>query len=360
MRFIIDRDIPFIKGVFEPFGDVIYAKGGDINAELVKDADALIIRTRTKCDQQLLGDSSIKIIATATIGTDHIDKEYCRERGIIVESAAGCNALAVMQHIFTAIYGCAERLNISLPTNSNGERVKIGVVGVGNVGSRVAMLGEYLGFEVLRNDPIKEREQTLAFNRGDLRLEDFKQFYSLDYLLENSDIITMHTYLDDVTRGFVNGDFLGKIKDGALFINSSRGEVVDEKALLEYKEKFDAIILDVWGNEPNISLPLLEATTLATPHIAGYSYEGKMNGTQMVVKAIANYFNIEQLMGFEIIPSEPNLNNLKLKDLNQDELNRYFQSIFPIFNEDKLLRENHSNFEQLRSDYIYRREFKVE
>lgn len=358
MQLVIDKDIPFIKGVFEPFAEVVYEKGGDINRETVKNADALIIRTRTRCNKALLDGSRVKIIASATIGKDHVDTAYCEANGITFINAAGCNANGVVQYVFTALYAVAGKKGIALPASGDKKRV-LGVIGVGNVGSRVAAMGEYLGFEVLRNDPLKEREQTLRFNAGYIPLTEFKDYYSLDYILEHSDIITVHVYLDETTRNMVNREFLEKAREGAVFINSSRGEVVDETALMILKEKFSAVILDVWGHEPRIDRELLGSVDIATPHIAGYSYEGKVNGTVMVVRGVADFFGIEPLKEFTVLPDTPNPNHLELKGIEQEEISRILTAIFPIFEESRELKENPGDFEKIRSNYKYRREFYV-
>ncbi len=394
LNILIDANIPFIEGAFEPYAKVTDLKGAEFTPALVKDADALVIRTRTKCNRALLEGSSVKFIATATIGMDHIDLDYCRNAGIGVANAAGCNAGGVMQYVFTALYYLAERKGFELPVLNqypdrdcnvlpvagyeqqervgsesgkllgsvkgklSGKCKKIlGVVGVGNVGSKVADLGEYLGFEVLRYDPLKEREQTLAFNAGKIRLEEFKDYYSLDYLLENSDIVTMHTWLDDVTRGMADEAFFAKMKDDAVFINASRGEVVVDSALMANIGRFAAVVIDVWNGEPVIDRELMERVDIATPHIAGYSYEGKVNGTTMAVKAVAQAFDIEGLKEFEIVPEEANNNILELSGLNKEQVCEQLTDIFPIFDDVLDLRKNPENFEQLRTNYNYRREF---
>ncbi len=365
MKLIIDEDIPFIGGVFEPFFNVVYLKGAEITAELVKGADGLIIRTRTKCNRHLLDGSKVRFIATATIGTDHIDMEYCKNAGITVANAAGCNAGGVMQYVFTALYGLAVKKGFSLPDlsgikddSSETKRV-IGVIGVGNVGSKVADLAEYLGFEVLRCDPIKEREQTLAFNGGKLRIENFKDYYSLEYLLENSDIVTMHTWLDDVTCKMADEEFFSRMKQGAVFINASRGEVVDEIALLGAIGKLGAVVIDVWNGEPKLNKELLSAVDIATPHIAGYSLEGKRNGTEMSVRSAADFFNILPLKNFRSNDKEYQSIFVDFKGLNYSRISELLTGIFPIFEDDFNLRSNPDSFEILRSKYNYRREFYV-
>ncbi len=361
MKVVVDKDIPFIQGVLEKYFDVVYLPGKEIDKTAVADADALVVRTRTKCNAGLLEGSQVKFIATATIGTDHIDLDWCRSAGIVVKNAAGCNAGGVMQYVFTALYGLAAKKGIVLPAGTcvPDTPVRLGVIGVGNVGGRVAAMGEYMGFEVLRCDPAKERAQTLAFNSGELHLKDFKDYYSLEYLLENSDIVTMHTDLNPTSCGLAGEEFFAGMKDGAVFINSSRGEVVQDEALLRHSEKLSGIILDVWNGEPALNLELLEKADIATPHIAGYSYEGKVNGTAMSVKALGEFFGIDALKGFSIVPQERNNNFFSKENLSQNQISEYFENIFPIFGHCADLKAAPQNFEQLRSNFKYRREFYV-
>ncbi len=363
MKILVDKDIPYIKGVFESYAQVEYLSGKEFSSFNVKDADALVIRTRTKCNAALLEGSSVKIIATATIGLDHIDIEYCKNAGIVVENAAGCNSGGVMQYVFTSLYALACKNNILLPDGNNptpdGKKLTLGVIGVGNVGRKVANMGEYMGFEVLRCDPAKERAQTLAFNNGYMKLNEFKDYYSLDYLLENSDIITLHTDLNPTSRGMAGEEFFSKMKDGAIIINSSRGEVVNDEALIKAVGKMRGVIIDVWNGEPALNLQLMEAADIATPHIAGYSYEGKVNGTVMAVKAIANYFGLDGLKDFKIVPTEKNNNFFNKNELSQNQISEYFQNIFPIFEHCADLKANPQDFELLRSNFKYRREFYV-
>lgn len=369
MKIVVDRDIPFIQGVFEPYADVLYLPGRDFTNENIKNADALVIRTRTRCNASLLSGTSVKMIATATIGMDHIDLPYCASAGITVSNAAGCNAGGVMQYVFTALYALAEKKGFSLQschdlhcTRVTGDTVpvlKLGVIGVGNVGGRVANMGEYMGFEVFRCDPAKEREQTLAFNSGNLHLKDFKDYYSLEYLLENCDIITMHTDLNPTSRGMAGEEFFSRMKEGAIFINSSRGEVVDEAALEANIHKFRGVVLDVWCNEPEINRNLLAQADIPTPHIAGYSYEGKVNGTVMSVRAVGKHFNIPELEEFSIVPQEKNNNFFIREGKSQEEINGYFSNIFPIFGHCADLKANPQDFEKLRANFNYRREFYV-
>lgn len=349
MKIVVDKDIPFISGVFEPYADVTYLAGKAIDKEVCANADALVIRTRTKCNARLLEGASVKFIATATIGMDHIDLEYCKNAGIGVANAAGCNAGGVMQYVFTSLYALSCKKGIFLPDSfsnikPDGKKPVLGVIGVGNVGSKVANMGEYLGFEVLRCD---------------IEPKDLKDYYSLDYLLENSDIVTLHVNLHEGSMGMADDSFFKKMKDGAIFINSSRGEVVQEVALIGNSDKLQGIIIDVWGGEPQINLDLLEKADISTPHIAGYSYEGKVNGTTMAIKAVAAHFGIEELKNFSIVPAEKNHNFFSKEGKTKEEISEYLSNIFPIFEHCADLKENPQDFEQLRSNFKYRREFYV-
>ena len=215
MKIVADKDVPFLEGVFEPYAEVIYKDGKSISKEDLLDADAIIIRTRTKCNADLLDGTSVKMIATATIGMDHIDLDYCRERGIEVHNAEGCNAGGVLQYVFSALYGVAARKAIKL------DDMTMGIVGVGHVGSLVEKMARYLGFKVLLCDPPR------AAVEGD------EKFCSLEYLLANSQIVTLHVPLEESTRKMADEHFFALMPTGSIFINASRGEVVDEQALMQ-------------------------------------------------------------------------------------------------------------------------------
>lgn len=341
---LADKAIPFLEGVFEPYANVRYIPGGEIDAESVKDADALMIRTRTKCNEQLLEGSKVKFIATATIGTDHIDFPYCDSHGIVVRNAPGCNAGGVMEYVFSALYGLASRRAISLEGDT------IGIIGVGHVGSLIERMGLALGFKVLKCDPPRAKSEG-PFG-----------FCDLDYLLQNSQIVTMHTPLDETTRGMADSHFFSLMQPGAFFINSSRGEVVDEEALKKAIPKLGPVIIDTWNHEPNIDLELMDKVAIATPHIAGYSYQGKQNGTAAAVRAVAHYFGITQL--YEFFPKteleENEAVKLHLKGLNQGEIAALLQYNYPIFTDDFMLRIAPGDFDKLRSEYKYRREVYID
>lgn len=343
MKIVADSKVPFLEGVFEPFAEVIYMDGGRISHDDIIDADAMIIRTRTKCDASLLDGTAVRMIATATIGTDHIDLEYCRERGIEVINAEGCNAGGVMQYVFSALYGVASRKSIKL------DGYTFGIVGVGNVGKRVAAMAEYLGYKVLLCDPPRAEK------------EGPEGFCTLDYLLANSNIVTLHVPLDSETRGMADEEFFTLLQPGSIFINASRGEVVNEDALKAAMPKFGAVIIDTWNNEPDVDEELIEMVDVATPHIAGYSYQGKQNGTAAAVQAVARHFGISQLCDFFPACGEAEHEPVRLdfKGLKQGEISALLQYNYPIFTDDFRFRMEPCNFEKMRSDYQYRREIYI-
>ena len=344
MKIVADRHIPFLEGVFEPYAEVVYIDGRAITHDDIVDADALVIRTRTRCNAALLDGTRVRMIATATIGTDHIDLDYCREKGIEVHNAEGCNAGGVMQYVFSAIYGVAARKSIKI------DNMTIGIVGVGHVGSKVEAMARYLGLDVLLCDPPRAEK------------EGPEAFCSLDYLLANSHGVSMHVPLDETTRKMADEEFFRMMQPGAIFINASRGEVVDDDALVQAIPKLGAVVIDTWNNEPDVNADLIEMVDIATPHIAGYSYQGKQNGTASAVQSVARRFGIEPLYDFYPEEDLPDHNPilLDLKDKTQGERAAVFQYNYPIFTDDFRFRMEPHKFEKLRSEYQYRREIYVE
>ena len=344
MKIVADTNIPFLKGVFEPYGEVVYKDGRAIGREDCLDADVLIIRTRTRCDAALLEGTRVKVIATATIGMDHVDMPWCIEHGIIVYNAEGCNAGGVVDYVLSALYGVASRKAIRL------EGETIGIVGVGHVGERVAEAAQKLGFQVLLCDPPRAE------------MEGPDKFCSLEFLLENSQIVTMHTPLDDSTRIMADEDFFQKIAPGTIFINASRGEVVDEAALMRARPKLGAVVIDTWCNEPDVNRNLIDVCDIATPHIAGYSYQGKQMGTAMAVRSVAKHFGIDALKDYFPETESPDLDPIRIdvSGKSQGEITSILQYNYPIFTDDFFFRSAPENFEKIRSEYRYRREFYID
>ena len=272
MLIISDAHIPFLVEAVRcewPEVDICPLKPEQIDAEAVRQADVLVVRTRTQVNKSLLSGSQVRLVCTATIGFDHIDTEFCDRQGIRWISCPGCNAQAVCDYVEEAIEEIKnEKLKIK---NSS---LTLGVVGVGHVGSLVAQMAERKGLKVLLNDPPK--------GIG----------VSLDEIAQNSDIITFHTPLDKSTYHLCDETFLQQGKPGALIINAARGGIVDEQALLSSGHPY---ILDTWENEPDINAEVLAKAQLASMHIAGYSVEGKRNASQMCLDEIADLFHLKRI-----------------------------------------------------------------
>lgn len=262
MRVVIDKYIPFVQEVLSPYAEVTALEPEAITAAAVRDADALIIRTRTKVNSSLLEGSSVQFVATATIGYDHIDTNYCEEHGIYWMSCPGCNAQAVCDYIEECLR------ELAVPEHST-----VGVVGVGHVGSLVAKMAERKGYRVLLNDPPKNIGQSI----GEIE--------------EKCDVITFHTPITRAglypTYHLCDADFLRQCKPNAIIVNAARGGVVDEAALLASGKRF---VLDTWENEPHINAAIVMRAELASFHIAGYSVEGKLNASQMCLDAFSAHF----------------------------------------------------------------------
>lgn len=345
MKIVADMDIPFLKGVFEPFAEVVYLRGDGIRAEDVRDADALLIRTRTRCDEALLSHSRVRFIGTATIGFDHIDMEWCARRGIRVATAAGCNKRGVLQWVSAALAHIIE--NKTTQKNFSTSEITLGVVGVGNVGSLVAEYAASWGFRVMRSDPPRERAEGLGFAEG---------FYSLREIAIRSDIVTFHVPLvsagPDATRHIVDREFLATAKSNQVIINSSRGPVVEPDALREAVGRTHSFIIDTWNGEPDIDGTVLERVTLGTPHIAGYSLQGKAAATSMVVNALAREFDLPPKDWY---PAEAPRS--EARGISWEEMCRLMPSCFDIAAQSAVLKAAPERFEVMRDNYNYRMEF---
>ena len=329
-KIIIENHIPFIKGLLEPLAQVEYLPADGITPAAVNNACALLVRTRTRCDAQLLSGSRVQFIGSPTIGTDHIDLDYCVATGIEVASAPGCNAPAVAQWTLASIALWLEKEQMK------PDEVTLGVVGVGHVGSIVARWAEQCGMKVLRNDP----PRALA--------EGNDGFAHLEQLQERCHIITFHTPLtlegDYATWHLCDEQFLGNARHCRLVLNAARGAVCDTQALLHWHGD---LALDCWENEPNIPPALLSKAFIATPHIAGYSIEGKMRGTGMVIEALNRHF------GWAIEPQHPQAPATGAETVTLHEI---LNSYNPLTDTARL-KDNAADFEALRNHYVLRHEF---
>jgi erythronate-4-phosphate dehydrogenase len=348
MKIIIDDKIPFIKGILEPYAEVMYLAGSGISKKDVKKCDALIVRTRTECNKELLEGTNVKFIATATIGYDHIDTRWCEANGIEWTNAAGCNSSSVQQYIASVL------VNLSKKCNFKFENKTIGVVGVGNVGKKIVRLAETLGMRVILNDP------PLARQRGPCG------YVSLDGLIHEADIITLHVPLsfegEDKTFHLIDEEKIKKFNPDTFLINSSRGEVIDNPALKNTIKHgvLKSAVLDVWENEPDIDLALVKMLDIATPHIAGYSVDGKANGTAMSVRALSKFFNlgIDHWVPENIPSADFTLIIIDASDKSlQEVVSEAIEKTYEVKNDDERFKKAPQEFEKQRGNYPVRREF---
>ena len=287
---IIDKGIPFLEGVFPPEIEVLHLSPEDITPESVRYADALFVRTRTQINKELLHESNVRFVATATIGFDHIDQDYCREAGIHWVSCPGCNAQAVCDYVEEAIASSPHCLIASSP-------LTIGIIGYGHVGKLVAQMTERKGYKVLLSDP--------PLGIG----------LPLEQLAPLCDVLTFHTPLtregEYPTYHLCDANILRLCKPGTLIINAARGGVVDEQALIPFLSPHRLIAcIDCWKGEPNLNRDLLQKVDLASFHIAGYSIQGKMNASEMCLRAFCEFFSLPILsINKKVVPlqgdSEP-------------------------------------------------------
>jgi len=351
MKLIVDENIAFAEEAFSQYGDVLLISGRQITNEILRNADALIVRSITNIDENLLQNTNINFVGTATIGIDHIDTIYLNENNIVFADAKGCNADSVAEYVFTALLKIAVDNKLTLKNRS------IGIIGVGNVGSRVVKYAEALGLKVYKNDPPKQRAG------------EGNNYVSLEDALK-ADIVTLHVPLNktgiDKTYHLLDEKKLNKIRNNTIIINSSRGAVIDNKALLNVEDKKHfKVILDVWEDEPLINSDLLQKVFIGSAHISGYSMEGKVNGTKMIYDALCRFTN--QLNDWEPkLPSiENNIIDVSSTKLLEEKLHFIFKHIYNIETDDSEMRkmiemDNDSraaHFDHLRKEYHLRREF---
>lgn len=350
MKIIADENIPLVKEAFSEFGEVHTVSGRKISRELLHDASIVLVRSITDVNQALLEGTNVKFVGTATIGTDHIDCKYLKENSIGFAYAPASNADSVAEYIVAAMLTMIKKKKMKLSD------ITLGIIGVGNVGSRVVRHASTLGIKCLLNDPPKKR-----LTQSDI-------YVPLQQVLEKSDIITIHVPLitsgEDVTYHMVSHEFLGKMKQGVFLINSSRGKVIDEKSLRAVHSRLGGLVLDVWENEPGINLETLKMADICTPHIAGYSYDGKLRGTQMMYDAACAFFfrspswHIPEEMTTQIVGTIDISNST---DPVYDSVNK----AYPIMEDDHRMRkiidkekyEQEKYFDELRKTYPRRDEF---
>lgn len=349
MKILADRDIPYIYKLFNLYNDIQVCKGRNISAKNLKDIDALIIRSVTKVDQELLNDSFIKFIGTTTSGIDHIDVSFLKKHGIFFTSAPGNNAIAVVEYIFTVLFWLAYRDGFFL-------RDKIvGIVGVGHIGNLLYRRLHDFGVHTLLCDP------PLSEISGE------HNWKSLEELVSEVDILTLHTPLiyngDYPTKHMINIEVLDALPSNTILINTCRGAVIDNFALLKIFQdgkKLD-VILDVWESEPELSVSLLSYVDIGTPHIAGYTLESKIRGVFHIYNEYCKFFNIFNNNVYEYLPLFSKMRHIKIKN-RIDELCLYRLSkyVYNVCVDDIKLRHlifKEGGFDRLRKDYVDRREW---
>ncbi len=292
----------------------------------------MIIRTRTLCNEALLAGSTVKHIATATIGYDHIDLEYCRNNNIEVTTAAGCNARGVLQWIGAALVQLSKVQGGWQPTQK-----RLGVVGVGNVGHLIEEYATEWGFKVICCDPPRAKAER------DNRFVEFEE------LLQSCDIVTFHTPLNDETRHMLNCENIKLLAPDATIINTSRGEVIETEALLQNPRH--TLMIDVWEGEPKVDLEIADRALISTPHIAGYSVQGKANGTADVVRDVARQFKLP------INNWYPNIKQSSAKPISWEELQQSINKYLDIESQSHIFKTTPELFERLRNTYKYREEY---
>ena len=357
MLTVADSNNPFAAEAFSAFGEVRLLPHGEITREVLKDADILACRSTIKVNADLLDGTAVKYVGTATIGTDHLDTAYLDARGIRHCNAPGCNADSVADYTTAALLLAGQRLGITL------EGKTLGVIGCGNVGSRVVKRAQALGMTVMENDP------PLARKTGDTRYRPLGELLGADF-------ITLHTPLtkegEDKTYHLIDENFFTHLRPGAIFINAARGAVVDTAALMSAlaKQRIAAALLDVWEGEPSPDPALLAKVLLGTPHIAGHSFEGKVNGTMGIYRQVCEWVGATPT--FDPTPLLPptEVATLALDCANrtdEDVIRRAVFAVYPILEDDARYRESQkaddskiraTGFSALRNMYPGRREFR--
>lgn len=345
MKIMADAHIPFLKEVAEQFGEVEYLPGNQFTREAIKDKDALIVRTVTHFGEKILSGTNVKLICSATIGFDHIDTVWCDTHGIAWRTAPGCNANSVEQYLTASLLYLAGKYQFELKEKT------IGIVGVGNVGSKIESACRKLGMNVLLNDPPREERE----GRG--------LFVDIATIRQESDIITFHTPLTKSgkykTFHLADERFFETVAKKPFIINAARGGVTDNIALKKALSQgnISGVVIDCWENEPDINKDLLQMADIATPHIAGYSADGKWTATRMSLENLNSFFNLGIEPDYQKIPypAKPVINLQGIAPENQ--LAHAVWHTYNPMNETSALKTEPEKFYHFRSSYPLRREY---
>ena len=345
MKIVADNTIPFLKGIAEPVAEVEYLASSDFSPRSIRDADVLIVRSIDKCTRALLEGSRVRLITTATIGFDHIDTAYCAEAGITWKNAPGCNAVSVAQYVLSSLITVALRRGEPLQGKT------LGIVGAGHVGQALEKLCTAYGMYVLRNDPPRAEAEGSA------------GFVSLRAIAEEADIISFHTPLTKggphPTYHLADAHFFGMARRKPWFVNASRGAVHDTPALVSALKqgKIGAAVIDCWENEPQIDHELLRLADIATPHIAGFSADGKANATRACLQNIEQFFGVRMERIGEVVPPAPACPVIDLDEAANHRVEYAVLRSIPLEKTDRMLREMPEGFEKVRGSYPHPREF---
>ncbi len=354
MKILADAHIPYLKGIAEQFGEVEYLPGNQFTKEAISDKDALIVRTVTHFGKDILEGTGVKLICSATIGFDHIDTRYCDAKGITWRTAPGCNANSVEQYVTASLLYLADKYGFSLKEKS------IGIIGVGNVGSKVETACRKLGMRVLLNDPPRE-EREVGQKSGGM---EKSVFVDLETVKKEADIITLHTPLTKSgkhkTYHLADEYFFDTLDKKPFVINSCRGSVVDNTAMKKALKtgKITGTVIDCWENEPDIDRELLQMADIATPHIAGYSADGKWTATKMSLENLNEFFELDVYPIKLMQLPQPNNPVIDLREVEPDHQLAYavWQTYNPMM-ETMNLKADPDKFYWFRSNYPLRREY---
>nr|WP_228005822.1 4-phosphoerythronate dehydrogenase PdxB [Xenorhabdus sp. BG5] len=349
VKILVDENMPYAEQLFQQLGEVQAIPGRPVPEGVLEHADAFMVRSVTKVNESLLQGSSVKFVGTATAGMDHVDQQWLSQAGIGFSAAPGCNAIAVVEYVFSALMLLAERDQFQLKDKT------VGIVGVGNVGGRLADRLTALGVKTLLCDPPRA-------DRG-----DEGAFWPLEKLVQEADILTFHTPLNHSgpyqTYHLADAALLSALPDNRILINASRGEVVDNQALLSALQNGKRLrtVLDVWEPEPNLSLPLLALVDIATPHIAGYTLEGKARGTTQVFEAYCEFLGQPRKTELADLLPTPDFSQVTVRgEVTQSLLKRLMHLVYDVRRDDAPLRQvadQEGAFDRLRKYYPDRREW---
>ncbi|WP_045390089.1 4-phosphoerythronate dehydrogenase [Vibrio rotiferianus] len=350
MKIIVDENMPYAEELFSQLGEVILKPGRTLTADDLVDVDALMIRSVTKVNAELISKANkLKFVGTATAGMDHVDQALLQEKGIFFTAAPGCNKVGVAEYVFSVMMVLAQQQGFSVFDKT------VGIIGAGQVGSYLEKCLKGMGINVLINDPFKQEE-------GDSR-----SFTPLAELIERSDIITLHTPITKdgpyPTHHLIDEKVLNGLRSDQILINAARGPVVDNQALKQRLLKNDGFTaaLDVFEFEPEVDMELLPLLAFATPHVAGYGLEGKARGTTMIFNSYCEFLNNElRAHASDLLPTAPVPTMVLDRAWDEATLHNITQLIYDVRKDDALFRREISkpgSFDLMRKNYWDRREY---